>query len=52
MTTLSYFYQNVATKIIAASKPLSEADKKVLLPQLKISAEEIKEIKRTNFFIV
>lgn len=27
MTTLSYFYQNVATKIIAASKPLSEADK-------------------------
>ncbi|WP_287586912.1 helix-turn-helix domain-containing protein [Mogibacterium sp.] len=52
MTTLSYFYQNVATKIIAASKPLSEADKKALLPQLKISAEEIKEIKRTNFFIV
>ena len=52
MTTQSFYYQNVAAKIAATSKPVNECDKPNLLEQLKVSPNEIKEIKRTNFFIV
>lgn len=52
MTTQSYYYQNVAVKIAATSKPVNECDKPDLLEHLKISPEEIKEMKRTNFFII
>ena len=50
MTTMSFYYQNVATKILAASAPIRNHD--LLLPELKLSNEEIREIRRTNFFIV
>ncbi|MBQ6622032.1 MAG: helix-turn-helix transcriptional regulator [Mogibacterium sp.] len=50
MTTVSYYYQNIATKIIASAVPVK--DRNTLLPVLKISNEEIKELRRTNFFIV
>lgn len=52
MTTQSYYYQNVAAKIAATSKPVNECDKPELLELLKVSSDEIKEIKRTNFFII
>ncbi len=50
MLALTYYYQNVAVKVIAASVPIK--DPSSLLHELKLTNEEIKDIRRSNFLIV
>ena len=50
MATLSLYYQNVAAKVIATSSPVK--DPTALMPQLKLSREELQSVRRTNFLIV
>lgn len=48
LSTISYFYQNIAMKVIASETPLPEDDQ--LVSTLRLTPEELKNIKRTNFF--
>lgn len=50
LTTISYFYQDIAMKVIASEIPLAENEG--LISSLRISKEELKNIKRTNFFMI
>jgi len=50
MLSLSYYYQNVAAKVVATSVPVR--DPSTLLPEVKLTADEIREIRRSNFLIV
>lgn len=50
LSTISYFYQSIAMKVIISETPLAENEE--LMSSLRISAEEIKNIKRTNFFLL
>lgn len=50
LSTISYFYQSIAMKVAMSETPLKEDDN--LLALLHISPEDIKNIKRTNFFLV
>ena len=47
--TMNYYYQNVAVKAVVASAPVHDGN--TLLPKLKLTNEELREIRRTNFFI-
>lgn len=48
LSTISYFYQSIAMKVLASETPLAENEE--LMNELRISQEELKNIKRTNFF--
>ncbi|MBM6737275.1 helix-turn-helix transcriptional regulator [Faecalicatena fissicatena] len=48
LTTISYFYQNIAMKVIVSETPLPEDE--ALISSLRLTPEELKNIKRTNFF--
>ena len=48
LTTISYFYQNIAMKVIVSETPLPEDEE--LISSLRLTPEELKNIKRTNFF--
>lgn len=50
LTTISYFYQNIAMKVIVSETPLSEDEQ--LISSLRLTPEELKNTKRTNFFYV
>jgi transcriptional regulator with XRE-family HTH domain len=50
LSTISHFYQSIAMKIVASETPLPENEELMLM--LRISSEEMKDIKRTNYFIV
>jgi len=46
ISTITYFYQSIAMKVIASENPLNDELKNAL----HISSDELKNIKRTNFF--
>lgn len=48
LSTISYFYQNIAMKVFVSETPLTEDEQ--LISSLRLTAEELKNIKRTNFF--
>ena len=48
ISTITYFYQSIAMKVIASENPLPLNDE--LTNALHISSDELKNIKRTNFF--
>lgn len=48
LSTISYFYQNIAMKVIVSDAPLPEDEE--LISTLRLTAEDLKNIKRTNFF--
>lgn len=48
LSTISYFYQNIAMKVIVSETPLPEDEQ--LVSSLRLTTEELKNIKRTNFF--
>lgn len=48
LSTISYFYQNIAMKVFVSETPLAEDEQ--LIASLRLTAEELKNIKRTNFF--
>ena len=48
ISTITYFYQSIAMKVIASENPLPLNDE--LKNALHISSDELKNIKRTNFF--
>lgn len=48
LSTISYFYQSIAMKVVASETPLAENEE--LINELRISQEELRNIKRTNFF--
>lgn len=48
LSTISYFYQSIAMKVIASETPLTEDES--LISSLRLTPEELKNIKRTNFF--
>nr|WP_288710147.1 helix-turn-helix transcriptional regulator [uncultured Dorea sp.] len=48
ISTITYFYQSIAMKVIASENPLPLNDE--LINALHISSDELKNIKRTNFF--
>ena len=48
LTTISYFYQNIAMKVIVSETPLPDDEE--LIYSLRLTPEELKNIKRTNFF--
>lgn len=50
LSSITVYYQNMAGKVLVSSKPLK--DEQFLKDHLVIQKETIKEIKRTNFFIV
>ncbi|MGN1166262.1 MAG: helix-turn-helix domain-containing protein [Lachnospiraceae bacterium] len=50
LSTISYYYQSIAMKVVASETPLQENEE--LMNSLLISPEELKNIKRTNFFLV
>ncbi len=50
MTTISFFYQSISLKVVASETPITDED--YLYSKLQISSEELKYIKRTNFFVV
>lgn len=50
LSTISCFYQSIAMKVVVSEAPLTENEE--LLSSLRISPEELKNIKRTNFFLV
>ena len=48
LSTISYFYQNIAMKVIVSDAPLPEDEE--LISTLRLTAEDLKNINRTNFF--
>ena len=48
LSTITYFYQSISMKIIASETPLTENEE--LINSLRLSSEELKNIKKTNFF--
>lgn len=50
ISSITYFYQPIAAKALASKVPITDMEQ--LISRLQLTAEEIKNIKRTNFFIV
>lgn len=50
ITCISSYYQSVAMKVVGSAKPIH--DERYLTDTLKLSAEELKSIKKTNFFTI
>ena len=50
LSTITFYYQNVAIKCYAAKEPVAEPRR--LLDKLQLSAEELRRIRSSNFFIV
>lgn len=50
LSTISYFYQSIAMKVVLSETPLKNDTK--LINMLQISSEDIKNIRRTNFFLI
>lgn len=50
MSTISILYQSVALKVLVSESPVRDNDR--IIETLELSAEDLKEIKRTNFFTV
>ena len=50
LSTISYYYQSIAMKVVASETPLPQNEE--LINSLLLSPEELKNIKRTNFFFV
>lgn len=50
MSTISSYYQSLALKVLVTESPVRDLNR--LIPKLKITKEELREISRENFFIV
>lgn len=50
MTTISSYYQSIALKVFVSETPVTDPES--LMPNLIISQEELKDMKRSNFFTV
>ena len=50
MSSVSVYYQNVASKVIATASPVK--DPSSLLTELKLNTEDIRTLRRTNFLII
>ena len=50
LSSITFFYQDVILKALASKEPI--ADEEFLLDKLLLTNEELKEIRRTNFFAV
>lgn len=50
MLTISSYYQSLAIKILALETPAKDPES--LLPKLKLTKEEIREISKSNFFMI
>ena len=50
MSTISTYYQSLALKVLVTESPVR--DLSGLIPKLKITKDELREISRENFFIV
>ena len=50
MSTISSYYQSLALKVLVTESPVRDLNR--LIPKLKITKDELREISRENFFIV
>lgn len=50
MSTISSYYQSLALKVLVTESPVRDLNS--LIPKLKITKDELREISRENFFIV
>lgn len=50
MSTISSYYQSLALKVLVTESPVRDLNG--LIPKLKITKDELREISRENFFIV
>ena len=50
MSTISSYYQSLALKVLVTESPVGDLNS--LIPKLKITKDELREISRENFFIV
>lgn len=50
LTSITVYYQNMAGKILISETPIH--DQNLLMEKLKISKQDLKELKHSNFFIV
>ena len=50
LSCISYFYQAISMKVLASETPVS--DEQQLIESLRVNQEDIKNLKRTNFFMI
>lgn len=50
ISCISYFYQSISMKVIAGESPIT--DKDYLMESLTLTSNDIKNLKRTNFFMI
>lgn len=49
LSSITVYYQNMASKALIAPEPVPD---RILIEKLRVTNEDIKELRRTNFFIV
>lgn len=50
LSSISFYYRNIAIKVLASKTPVSDQD--FLMEKLLLTQDELKDFKQFNFFII